>query len=177
MGYELRDLRYQKKKHTAESLIKHMKSFKLQPKFSLGIWYFSPGGGRFHDRYVKELSIEERINVAAEMKGLGFTALEAHFPNEINMKNIDLYKNLKKETGIGVVGIPFAHFFEKEFEFGAMSNPNPEVRKKAINYAIEAMTLAKEIGASSVISWPGMDGFTYDIGNGYRTRCASRIRT
>ncbi len=163
----IRDLRYQKTKYDKEGLIQHMNEFKLEPKFSLGVWYFAPGGNQFHDRYVPVMSIEERLNIAAEMKDLGFNGLEAHYPAEINNDNIDLYKSFQQETGIGVVGIPFAHFFDKQFEFGALSSPVPEVRKEAVNIAIGAMELAKEIGASNVISWPGMDGFMYDIGTIY----------
>lgn len=54
------DLRSQEKRRTKEELIKHMYEFNLELKFSVGIWYFSPGGGRFHDRYVPNMSIKER---------------------------------------------------------------------------------------------------------------------
>ncbi|MHA1728717.1 MAG: sugar phosphate isomerase/epimerase family protein [Promethearchaeota archaeon] len=164
---ELRDLRYQKVYRNSNEMIKHLKGFKISPKFSVGMWFFSPGGGRFHDRFVPDLSIEERINILAEMKNIGISGVEAHYPKEINEDNIDLYKNLEKETGIKVVGIPFSHFFDKKFEFGALSNPDPEIRKIAINIAVGGMRLAREIGAYNVISWPGMDGFTYDIGTIY----------
>ncbi len=161
------DLRYQKIKRTKDEMIQHLSSFELKPKFSVGIWYFSPGGGRFHDRFVPEMTIEERINLLAEMKDLGINGVEAHYPNEINEDNLHLYKNLEKETDIKVVGIPFAHFFDKQFEFGAMSNPNADIRQNAIDIAIGAMKIAKEIGTPNVISWPGMDGYTYDIGTIY----------
>lgn len=161
------DLRYQAIQRDPKGMIKHLQTFRLEPKFSVGIWYFSPGGGRFHDRFVPEMTIEERLNHLAEMKDLGITGVEAHFPSEINYENVDLYKNLEKQTGIKVVGIPFSHFYDKQFEFGALSNPNPEIRKNAIKIAIDAMNLAKEIGCPNVISWPGMDGYTYDIGTIY----------
>jgi xylose isomerase len=164
--YQMPDLRYQKTKHTPESLLKHMQTFKLEPKFSVGVWFFAPGGGRFHDRYVDPMSIEERLNIAAEMKSLGVKAVEAHYPAEINWDNIDLYKNLQKQ-GVTVAGIPFSHFYDKAFEFGALSNPNPEVRKKAIDISIDAMKIAKELNVGAVISWPGIDGFMYDIGTIY----------
>ena len=77
----IRDLRYQKIDRTPKDMVKHLKEFKLDPKLSVGIWYFSPGGGRFHDRFVPELSIEERLNIASEMKGIH--GIEAHYPNEI----------------------------------------------------------------------------------------------
>jgi xylose isomerase len=160
----LKDLRYQAIDRNPEEMIKHLQTFRLDPKISVGIWYFAPGGNRFHDRFVPEMTIEERINKLAEMKGLGISGVEAHYPAEINYDNVDLYRNLEKETGIKVVGIPFSHFFDAKFEFGALSNPNEEVRKEAIKIAVDAMKLAKEIGCSTVISWPGMDGYTYDIG-------------
>ena len=81
------DLRYQKAQRSPEELIKHLNSFKVNPKFSVGIWYFSPGGGRFHDRFVPAMSIEERINLLAEMKHLGIDGVEAHYPGEINEDN------------------------------------------------------------------------------------------
>lgn len=160
----LRDIRYQKIQRTPDEMIKHLDTFRLEPLFSVGVWYFSPGGGRFHERFVPEMTIEERLNLLAEMKSLGISGVEAHYPDEINEDNIHLYRNLEKETGIRVVGIPFSHFYNKQFEFGALSNPNPKVRQKAIEIATKGMKLAKEIGADNVISWPGMDGYTYDIG-------------
>jgi xylose isomerase len=161
----LRDLRYQKNERNPEEMVKHLTEFKIEPKLSVGIWYFAPGGGRFHERFVPELTIEERLNILAEMKGI--QGVEAHYPNEINEDNVDLYKNLEKETGIKVVGIPFAHFYDKKFEFGAMSSPNSEVRNHARDIAIGAMELAKELGTPNVITWPGMDGYSYDIGTIY----------
>jgi len=162
--YELRDLRYQERIIDEEALIKHMESFKLEPKFSVGIWYFTPGGGRFHDRYVQEKDVKERIEMARDLVDLGVIGIEAHYPDEINWENIDLYKDLEKDTGIKVVGVPFSHFFDKEFEFGALSSPYEEVREKAIDIAVEGLKLVKEIGAYNAISWPGIDGYTYELG-------------
>jgi len=36
-----------------------------------------------------------------------------------------------------------------------------------VKVAIEAMEIAKELDVNNLISWPGMDGFTYDIGTIY----------
>ena len=168
MTYTLPDLRYQREIKDEAALKKHMKDFKLEPKFSVGIWYFTPGGGRFHDRYVEEASIAERIEMAKEMADIGVTGIEAHYPAEINFDNIDLYKDLEKSAGIKVVGIPFSHFFDKEFEFGSLSNPNPAYREKAIKIAEEGLQIVKEIGAGCAVSWPGIDGYTYKLGTMYQ---------
>lgn len=167
MAYSLADLRYQQIIREPADLKKHMRNFKLEPKFSVGIWYFSPGGGRFHDRYIPEMNIEERLDLARDMADLGITGIEAHYPAEINEDNLHLYKDLEKDTGIKVVGIPFSHFYDKMFEFGALSNPDPQVREKAIEIAVNGLKLVKEIGARCAISWPGMDGYLYKLGTIY----------
>ncbi len=164
MTYRLRDLRYQKQKRSPEQLIKHLNSFSLELKFSVGIWYFTPGGGRFHDRYVPEASVAERIEMAAGLAKYGVTGIEAHYPAEVNFENLHLYKQLEKEADIRLVTVPFSHFFDKEFEFGSLSNPDPKVRKKAIKIAIEGLKLVREAGANCAISWPGMDGYLYSLG-------------
>jgi xylose isomerase len=160
MAYRLPDLRSQKNATSPEAMLANLKrDFDL--KFSVGIWYFTPGGGRFHDRYVKSASIPERIEMAAQMAKLGVTGIEAHYPDEINEDNVGLYKRLEKEAGIRVVGVPFSHFFDPSFEFGSLSNPDPKVREKAKRIAVGGLKLVKEIGADAAISWPGMDGYRY----------------
>ena len=164
MVYELPDLRYQRKRRGKEELVKHMSEFKLDLRMSVGIWYFAPSGGRFHERYVPEKSIPERLELAKSLADYGITGIEAHYPAEISFDNVDLYRELEKATGISVVGIGFSHFFEKEFEFGSLSSPYPEVREKAVRIAVEGLRLVKEVGARFAISWPGIDGYTYSLG-------------
>ncbi len=89
MPYQLPDLRYQKNAVTPDAMLANLKrDFDL--KFSVGIWYFTPGGGRFHDRFVKAASIPQRIEMAAGMARLGVTGIEAHYPAEINEENVGL---------------------------------------------------------------------------------------
>ncbi|MBA2124217.1 xylose isomerase [bacterium Unc6] len=162
--YKLKDLSYQKKVRGKETLLKHMKAFRLDLKFSVGIWYFCPAGGRFHERYVENKTIKEKLKMAEEMAEFGVKGIEAHYPAEVNWDNIDLYKQLEKNTGIKLVGVGFSHFFEKDFEFGALSSPYPKIRDKAIKIAVEGLKIVKESGARCAISWPGIDGYTYSLG-------------
>lgn len=164
MAYQLRDIRYQQQRRTPEELLGHLKSFRLEPKFSVGIWYFTPAGGRFHDRYVPDASIEERLEMAAEMASLGVTGIEAHYPAEVNEENLRLYKKLEEQAGIRLVGVPLSHFFDPGFEFGSLSSPYAEVRQKAVGITVGGLKLVGEAGADVVISWPGIDGYTYPLG-------------
>ena len=160
MSNELKDLRYQNLAISPDKMLQNLKK-DLEIDVSVGIWYFTPGGGRFHDRFVKEASIPERIEMAAEMAKLGVKGIEAHYPDEVNEENAHLYKQLEEETGIRLVAVPFSHFYNKMFEFGSLSNPDPGIRKIAIQVAAGGLRLIKDIGADMAISWPGMDGYRY----------------
>ena len=165
--YNLKDLAYQKVIRSRNDLLQHMKNFSLKLKMSVGIWYFTPGGGRFHDAYVEPKSIAERLKMAEELAEYGIAGIEAHYPAEVNFDNLHLYQELEKNAGIKLVGVPFSHFFDKDFEFGSLSNPYPEIRNKAIRIAADGLKLVQESGASCAISWPGIDGYTYPLGTNY----------
>ena len=166
MSNTLHDIRFQKKAIDPDVMLKNLQS-DLNINVSVGVWYFTPGGGRFHDRFVKEASIPGRLEMAAEMEKFGVSGIEAHYPAEFNEDNAHLYKQLEKETGIRLVAVPFSHFFDTKFEFGSLSNPDSSVRKKAKEIAVGGLKLIKKTGVDMAISWPGMDGYKYLHGKPY----------
>jgi xylose isomerase len=160
MGYELKELRYQQAARDPQAMLENLAK-ELELKISVGIWYFTPGGGRFHDRFVPEASIAQRIEMAADMAQLGVTGIEAHYPAEVNESNAHLYRTLEEEAGIRLVAVPLSHFFDPAFEFGSLSNPDSATRDRAIEIAVGGLRLIRELGADLAISWPGMDGYRY----------------
>jgi xylose isomerase len=158
------DLRDQMVRRDPEDLIKHMEDFELDLKFSAGVWFFAPGGGRFHDRYVDDLPIADRLEIAAELSDYGLSGLEAHYPNEVNGENIDLYRDLEKSSGIRLVTIVPNLFYDSQFEFGALSSPIPTVRKAAIDRTKATLRLNREMETDFSIVWPGIDGYENPFG-------------
>ncbi|UCH33506.1 MAG: TIM barrel protein [Armatimonadota bacterium] len=160
----LMDLREQAKRRSGEELVKHLKSFELEFKFSAGVWFFAPGGGRFHDRYVPPMSMEQILDKAAELKKYGLAGLEAHYPNEVNHDNLHLFADFERAMGIRLITVVPNLFFESQFEFGALSSPIPKARQAAINRAKEAFELNRELGTDFAIVWPGIDGYENPFG-------------
>ncbi len=160
----LRDLRGQKIRRTPDEMIEHLKTFELDLQFSAGVWYFAPGGGRFHDRYVSDLDTKERLEVAGEMAEYGLKALEAHYPKEVNEDNVHLYQKLEKDTGVRLATVIPGLFYDSEFEWGSLSNPDPKVRRMAIDRTIAALKLNKELDTDFSVVWPGIDGYENGFG-------------
>jgi len=158
------DLREQSKRRSPQELVKHLKSFELELKFTAGVWFFAPGGGRFHDRYVPAMSMEEILDQAAGLKQYGLAGLEAHYPNEVNHDNLKLFVDFERALGIRLITVVPNLFFESQFEFGALSSPIPAARRGAINRAQEAFKLNREVGTDFAIVWPGIDGYENPFG-------------
>jgi len=154
----MRNLRSQTVRREGDALLKHLKEFSVEPKFSAGVWFFAPGGGRFHDRYVPPMTIEQITEIAASLAKHGLKGLEAHYPKEVNEDNLHLYKKLEKDTGIKLVMVGPMPFYEAEWEFGSLSSPIPEVRKAAVDRLKKGLKFARGIDAL-VVLWPGIDGF------------------
>jgi xylose isomerase len=158
----------QGKRRTPEQLVKHLKSFELDLKFSAGVWFFFPGGGRFHDSYIDRPAPAEWLDrifeIAAPLAKHGLAGLEAHYPNEVNEENIGRYTRFGRETGIRLITIVPNLFFERQFEFGALSSPVPKARRAAIERTKIALTLNKKIRTDFAIVWPGIDGFENPFG-------------
>jgi len=162
------DIRSQAQRRTPEELVEHLKSFELELKFSAGVWFFFPGGGRFPDAYVERPGPDEWLDrvfeIAAPLAAHGLRGLEAHYPNEVNEENIERYVEFGRQTGIRLISVIPNLFFEDTFEFGALSNPNEEVRRKAIERTKTALRLNKQIDSDFCIVWPGIDGYENPFG-------------
>ena len=160
----LRDLRPQATRRDADALLKHLNSFELDLKFSAGIWYFSPPNSRFHDKYGRDIDIEARLEVAAGLYDYGLRGLEAHYPNEINEDNVELWKKFCADTGIKLItAIPLL-FWDEGFEWGSLSNPLPEKRQVAIDRTKATLRMNKELDTEFAIVWPGIDGYENPFG-------------
>ena len=158
------DLRPQMVRRTPEEMVKHLREFSLDLRFTAGVWFFAPGGGRFHDRYVPPMSMEQVLEQAAGLKQYGLVGLEAHYPNEVNEQTRPLFRALEREVGIRLVTVVPNLFYEAQFEFGALSSPVEKARQAAIRRTVEALQINKELGTDFAIVWPGIDGYENPFG-------------
>jgi xylose isomerase len=145
-------------------LVQHLESFEMDLKFTAGIWFFSPAPSRFHDKYKDDLDLERRLEIAASLADYGLAGLEAHYPNEINEENMEIWRQFAADTGIRLVTVIPLLFWDRQFEFGSLSNPLPGPRAAAIERTKQALAMGKEMNADFSVVWPGIDGYENPIG-------------
>jgi xylose isomerase len=160
----LQDLRGQAERRTSEELVQHLKTFELDLKFSAGIWFFSPGGGRFHDRYTPDTSIAERLDMAAKLGDYGLQGMEAHYPNEINEDNLELWKSFARDTGIKILTVIPNLFYDAQFEWNSLASPISEVRQTAVDRVKTSLEMNRELDTDFAVVWPGGDGYENSFG-------------
>jgi xylose isomerase len=128
-------------------------------------------GNRFHDSYVDRGTVEETLNRIKKLRDDGYIdsgfGVEAHYPNEVNWENLHLYRELEKETGIKLItAIPLL-FYDRQFEFGSLSNPDQKVRKIAVDRLKDSLRINKELGTDLCVVWPGIDGYENPFGHDF----------
>ncbi len=160
----LPDLRSQATRRNPDELVKHLKSFELELKFSAGIWFFSPSDSRFHKKYKPDLDIRQRLDIAARLKDYGLRGLEAHYPNEISEENAELWRSFCTDTGIRLVTIVPLLFSDPVFEWGSLSSPLPKARENAIELTKRALAMNREFDTDFAVVWPGIDGYENPFG-------------
>lgn len=158
------DHRAQAQRRSPQQMLTHLKQFELELKFSAGIWYFTPPASRFHAKYKPDLSMEQRLEIAASLKRDGLAALEAHYPNEINENNAAMWRKFSEQTGIRLLTVIPLLFWDEQFEWGSLSNPNEQIRRLAIERTKAALRLNVQLDTDFAIVWPGIDGYENPFG-------------
>ena len=160
----LPDLREQANRLEPEQLLAHLNSFELDLKFSAGIWYFSPANSRFHAKYQPDIDLEQRLEIAATLADEGLQGIEAHYPNEVNEDNLDLWKKFSADTGIKLITVIPLLFWDEQFEWGSLSNPIKKHRDSAIERTKKALAINRDLDTDFAIVWPGIDGYENPMG-------------
>jgi len=160
----LPDLREQAIQRSPEDLLKHLNNFELDLRFSAGIWFFTPPFSRFHAKYQPDLTIEQRLEIAAGLAEYGLVGLEAHYPNDVNEENLDVWKAFSRDTGIRLITVIPLLFWDEQFEWGSLSNPIRKHRRAAVERTKQALALNKELDTDFAVVWPGIDGYENPMG-------------
>jgi xylose isomerase len=172
------DLRPMSELRSHEKLLQHLESFELDLRFTAGIWFFSPFASRFHDKYKRNLDLERRLEIAAGLKSYGLVGLEAHYPNEVNEDNLPVWQAFTRDTGIPLVTVVPLLFWDPQFEWGSLSSPLPGPRRAAIDRAVQAFEIGRELGTDFAVVWTGIDGYENPFGTdfaGLRERFAAGL--
>jgi xylose isomerase len=108
------------------------------------------------------------------VSGLGdlMDGYEFHYPGELNEDNIDAVREAL--DGHDVYCIATGLHVDPRFGKGGMTNPDPGVRREALDIVLRAADFAGSVGAQ-LICWPGGEGYNYPFQSDYRQQWSALI--
>lgn len=127
----------------------------------------TPFFGKLRDRfceYHEPLPIAEKLRCASSIPGV--EGVEIVFPDEC--ADAAAIAPLLAETGLSVAAVNVNLKGERAFQRGALSSPDPGVRRRAVELLCEGKTLAAELGAERITCAPLADGYDYPLQIDYR---------
>jgi xylose isomerase len=137
-------------------------------KTSLGIWAFGAMATRFNPGgYKPELqgaTTVDKVRTAVEGLGDLMDDYEFHYPQELSRDNLDAVREAL--DGHGIYAVATGTHLNPRYGKGGISSPDDAVREAALAEALEAASLAGDIG-SQMILWPGVEGYNYPFQTPY----------
>ena len=120
--------------------------------------------GRFVDRYATDgygpaVPLTDAIRTAATVEGLESLDLNWPFWGDATLADV---RAALDDTGLTTLAIT-PEIYTQEFRAGAFTNPDPAVRRRALDLMARATEVAHELGAAYMKIWPGQDGFDYPL--------------
>src|SRR3712207_6364745 len=126
-------------------------------EYGAGIWMFQQFVDRYAtDAYGPPVSTVEAIERAAEVGDI--KALDINYPFAGDDVGVEQVRETLQQTGLRAHAIT-PHLYMREFRMGSFTNPDPALRRKAVDLGKQAVEVAQELGATYVKFWPGQDGF------------------
>lgn len=111
--------------------------------------------GRMNSFILKGQNVFDAINAYHKMHGI--THLEFNYPEHIVGYDLEEIKKAMGDLKVNGVAVRWRSLYTA----GGFTNPNPELRRKAIELCKEATDVCRELGGSVVTLWLENDGFDY----------------
>ena len=145
-------------------------------KFAAGHWC----AGDFVDRFAPGgYSTVDSSDILKQMERVaeaGIEGIEFHntlFMDERYKIMEDVLSGVKdklKKLNLIPTNMNLNFFTDPLWKYGGITHPDDNLRKKALEIALESVEIARELGCGSVNLWPGSDGWDYNFEADYTKR-------
>jgi xylose isomerase len=105
---------------------------------------------------VTTLDLVER---AATVPGL--SAVDFNYPDHLDGVTARELRGRLDGLGLGLNGFAMRYYSDPGFKQGALSHPDPAVRRKALDLTLQGLDALAEAGGDLMTLWLGQDGFDY----------------
>ncbi|MFO1146789.1 MAG: sugar phosphate isomerase/epimerase family protein [Alsobacter sp.] len=101
------------------------------------------------------------LDRAAQARGLN--EVDLNFPDHLDKLDLVQVRERLAANGLGLNGFAMRYYGEPGFKLGAFTNPDPVLRRKAIDLTKRGIDAMRDLGGSLMTLWMGQDGFDYSF--------------
>jgi len=107
-------------------------------------------------------------------KAKGLTDVDLNYPDHLG-PDARATGQAIRDLGLQVNGLAMRYYSNPAFKIGAFTNPDPAVRREAIELTKRGIDATREAGSKLMTIWLGQDGFDYAFQADYGTVWAQEI--
>ena len=96
----------------------------------------------------------------------GLTHVDLNYPDHLGAGVVATAQGIR-DLGLEINGLAMRYYTEPAFKIGAFTNPDPAIRRAAIDLTKRGIDAALEAGAPLMTLWLGQDGFDYALQANY----------
>ncbi len=101
------------------------------------------------------------IELAASVEGI--TDADLNFPDQVSPANLMDVREALLANDMRLNGLAMRYYGVAKLAIGAFTNPDPTIRREAIDLTRRGIDCAADLGASQLTLWLGQDGFDYSF--------------
>ncbi|MFL6436204.1 MAG: TIM barrel protein [Terriglobales bacterium] len=147
---------------SAESVFNALDTLKIE----IPSWGFANTGTRFGKfiQLAAATCIEEKFSDAGEVHRLTGAcptmALHVQWDLPNGLRDVTKVKKLAEDYGVQPGSINPNVFQDQEYKFGSLGNPDPDIRRKALDHILDCVAIADAVGSRDISPWFA-DGSNY----------------
>lgn len=115
----------------------------------------------------------ELLDRAASVPGLG--VVDLNYPDHVVGIGTAALRARLDALGLGLNGLAMRYYSDPAFKRGAFTNPDPTVRRQAIELTKAGLDALGELGGGVMTLWLGQDGFDYPFQLDYAKAWADEV--
>ncbi len=129
----------------------------LGHRFATRINSFASGASDYWPDLNGKPSLRQMVERASKVEGL--TELDLNYPDHV--ADPVGAGTMVRDLGLSVSGLAMRYYTNPAYKRGAFTNPDPMVRREAIDLTKRGIDAARAMGAPMMTLWLGQDGYDY----------------
>lgn len=144
----------------------------LGRRFATRINSFASGADGYWPHVAGKPTLAQMVRRAATVEGL--SELDLNYPDHLGDDPVAVGA-MVRDCGLQVSGLAMRYYTNPAYKRGAFTNPDPAVRREAIELTKRGIDAARAMGAPMMTLWLGQDGWDYAFQCDYPALWAAEI--